>query len=75
MCVFQGHSPDGDFPPGEVWFEHLTADGKVYYSHPKTQKTVWERPKAHIVPYGSKDLLVSVATTNCCCFFRWAWQA
>ncbi len=43
-------SPGG--PGGvEVWFEHKTADGRMYYSHPQTQKTTWERPPgAHIVP-------------------------
>lgn len=29
----------------EVWFEHRTGDGRVYYSHPHTHKTMWERPK------------------------------
>ncbi|KAL5471285.1 hypothetical protein EMCRGX_G029382 [Ephydatia muelleri] len=28
----------------EVWFEHRTADGRVYFSHPQTQKTTWDRP-------------------------------
>ncbi len=28
----------------EVWFEHQTAEGKSYYSNPKTKQTTWERP-------------------------------
>ena len=35
----------------EVWFEHRTSDGRVYYSHPQTQKTTWDRPHgAQIIP-------------------------
>eukprot|EP00731_Ephydatia_muelleri_P020676 Em0013g403a len=35
----------------EVWFEHRTADGRVYFSHPQTQKTTWDRPHgAQIIP-------------------------
>ena len=51
-CLPQGHDhevvhlPQG---PGveyeEVWLEHRTGDGRVYYSHPHTHKTMWERPK------------------------------
>ena len=38
----------------EVWFEHRTADGRTYYSHPQTQKTTWERPQnAQIIPQPS----------------------
>ena len=35
----------------EVWFEHRTADGRIYFSHPQTQKTTWDRPHgAQIIP-------------------------
>ena len=37
-------------PPLEMWFQHVTIDGRTYYSHSQTRKTVWERPtSAHII--------------------------
>lgn len=40
----------------EVWFEHTTAEGKVYYSNSKTQKTTWECPvNAHILPFAGEE--------------------
>jgi hypothetical protein len=63
---FQGPPHVGDFPPGEVWFEHATADGKVYYSHPKTQKTIWERPRnAHILPFAGEGCVIMRCEVAC----------
>ena len=28
----------------ELWFEHKLPDGRVYFSHPVTRKTTWDRP-------------------------------
>ena len=41
--------PPQELPPPvnqkEVWFEHVTTDGKQYYSNPQTHQTSWERPQ------------------------------
>ena len=37
-------------PELEVWYQHMTSDGRHYYSHSQTKETVWEKPtNAHIV--------------------------
>lgn len=42
----------------EVWFEHQTVDGKSYFSHPRTLKTVWEKPQgARIVQAPPQPML------------------
>ena len=44
----QGPPPQELPPPGnqkEVWFEHMTKEGKPYYSNPQTHQTSWERPQ------------------------------
>ena len=49
----------------EVWFEHRTADGRTYYSHPQTQKTTWERPpNAQIIPQPSPGNVLHEQSTN-----------
>ena len=51
----------------EVWLEHYTADGKVYYSHPHTHKTLWERPAgARIIsPHSSiGECFIALVTTT-----------
>ena len=31
-------------PPPEVWLEHVSPEGRSYYSNPQTKKTTWDRP-------------------------------
>ncbi len=51
-------------PPPDVWLEHLSPEGRSYYSNPKTQKTTWERPtNARIIPPPSAS---SKMTRGCC---------
>jgi hypothetical protein len=40
----------------ELWFEHKLPDGRVYFSHPVTRKTTWDRPQnAQINPHPAQQ--------------------
>ena len=53
---------------GELWFEHKLPDGRVYFSHPVTRKTTWDRPQnAQIKPHPAQQgtpTLVKMAVVN-----------
>ena len=55
----EGNNNDDDDDDLDVWVEHKTSDGNVYYSDPKTQKTTWEKPSGvKIVPFTPTGSLV-----------------
>ena len=52
----------------ELWFEHKLPDGRVYFSHPVTRKTTWDRPQnAQINPHPAQQgtlTFVKMPTVN-----------
>ena len=51
---------------GEVWYEHKLPDGRVYFSHSQTQKTVWERPQnVQVFPHPAQQS--TYVYTHCDC--------
>lgn len=42
-----------------MWYEHKLPDGRVYYSHSLTRKTVWDRPQnVQILPHPAQQSML-----------------